>query len=332
MKEPMASQRSMNCKICGNTENNVMHQFREMLFGTREWFDYLECGSCGTIQLAQDVDLAKHYPNDYYSFGATPDISNRSRARRFVTSSVGKYFVGESNLIGKIVSSRRGDMRQLFPEYLRNPLLDLRLDSKILDVGCGAGHSLVALRYFGFNGLAGVDPFIESEITIDNSVVIRKCQLNELDDAFDLIMFNHSLEHVADPEADLRSAHRLLADSGYCLVRIPLVSWAWEEFGGDWVALDPPRHLYLFNESGFRMVAEKAGFAVDEVKYDSTSYQFWASTQISRDIRICDGLKGGVDYLLEQFGGKQMREWEAAAGKLNSEGKGDQASFYLRRV
>jgi SAM-dependent methyltransferase len=292
----------------------------------------MECSCCGTIQLIEDVDLSRYYPSDYYSFGATPDISNRSRARRFVTSSVGKYLVNGRNLLGKLVSSRRQDMRRLFPAYLRHPLLKLRTDSRILDVGSGMGHLLVVLRYFGFSSLWGADPFIEREISIDGSVTIRKCELAELDEIFDLIMFNHSLEHVADPAASLAAAHRLLESGSFCLVRIPLVAWAWEQFGGDWVALDPPRHLFLFTERAFRKLAANAGFTVEDVVYDSTTYQFWASTHISKDIRIVDGLNGGNDYLIEHFGNEQLKEWEAAAAKLNAEARGDQASFYLRRV
>jgi SAM-dependent methyltransferase len=322
----------MNCRICLNNQNNVMHRFREMLFGTRERFEYLECGSCGTIQLAQEVDLGEHYPKEYYSFGPAVDISNRSHARRFVTRSVGKYFLGESNLIGKLVASRRNDMRQLFPDYLRNSHLGLNLNSKILDVGCGAGHSLVALRYFGFNELSGVDPFIDEEIVIDRTVVIKKCQLSDLDGKFDLIMFNHSLEHMPDPAKELGAAHELLNDGAYCLVRIPLVSWAWGHFGGEWAALDPPRHLFLFKEEGFRTLAENAGFKVDDVVYDSTVFQFWASHQRMNERPIDEGLKSGTDYLIENFGQEQMDEWEAAARKLNADGQGDQASFYLRRV
>jgi SAM-dependent methyltransferase len=320
-----------SCRVCGNIEKNKYHEFREMLFGTRDRFQYLECGSCSTIHLTQEVDLAKYYPQDYYSFEAIPDISSRSRARRFVTSSVTQYLLAGKNVLGRVVSHWRPDIERFFPASLRDRRLRLNLDSNILDVGSGMGHLLVGLRYFGFRNLSGVDLFVEHDITIDGNIMIRKCEIDELDEKFDLIMFHHSLEHMPDPVRALTSAFGLLRAGGYCLVRIPIVSWAWKEYGEHWVALDPPRHLFLFTVDSFSKVAKDVGFVVDAVKHDSTMYQFWASTQIKNDIRVVDGIRGGMPYLKQIFGEEQLGIWTKTAEELNSKGMGDTACFYLRR-
>lgn len=57
-------------------------------------------------------------------------------------------------------------------------------------------------------------------------------------------MFHHSFEHIADPFETLCSVRRLLS-SGTCLIRIPIVdSWAWENYGVNWIQIDAPRHFF----------------------------------------------------------------------------------------
>jgi len=42
----------MACRICGADEVSERITAREMMFGTREAFEYFPCGSCGTLQVA----------------------------------------------------------------------------------------------------------------------------------------------------------------------------------------------------------------------------------------------------------------------------------------
>lgn len=112
--------------------------------------------------------------------------------------------------------------------------------SAVLDVGSGAGQTLLALREFGFRDLLGVDPFVSSDITYAGGVRILKAELGAVGRDFDLVLANHSLEHVPDPRATLREIRALLKPSRYAVVRIPVLGHAWREYGADWVQLDPP--------------------------------------------------------------------------------------------
>ena len=59
------------CPICGVEDIPRIHHAREMMFGTRERFDYRECPACGTLQIAAvPADLERHYPSGYYTGGA----------------------------------------------------------------------------------------------------------------------------------------------------------------------------------------------------------------------------------------------------------------------
>ena len=60
------------CRICGNSSSNRPHTAREMMFGTRIPYDYVECGECGTLKIVEAPDPSQQYPADYYSFSDSP--------------------------------------------------------------------------------------------------------------------------------------------------------------------------------------------------------------------------------------------------------------------
>src|SRR5687768_9556357 len=60
---------NLSCKICGNAINNKIHEAREMMFGLKEKFEYLECSACFCLQLASIPDsFEPYYPQEYYSY------------------------------------------------------------------------------------------------------------------------------------------------------------------------------------------------------------------------------------------------------------------------
>jgi SAM-dependent methyltransferase len=320
------------CRICGNAEKNLIHKTREMMFGTRDEFVYLECGRCGTLQIVEIPDLSRYYPKDYYSLTAGENFLGKSLRRRVAARLTGKYFLHKRGFAGKIVAAREKWLDFYFPNSLKEPLLKLNFRSKILDFGCGSGNLLQNLYHFGFRNLTGADAFIEKDIFYPNGVKIYKRPLSEIKNSFDLVMLHHSFEHLPNPLESLREIYELLPQGKFCLIRIPLANFAWQKYGVNWVQLDPPRHLFLFTEKSFRDLAEKAGFAVEKVVYDSESFQFFGSEQYLRDIAMNDerAFRGNVAESI--FTPEQLREWEQAAEVLNKESKGDQACFYLRKV
>jgi len=186
------------------------------------------------------------------------------------------------------------------------------------------------MAMLGFQFLVGVDPLISEELNEGNGVRIRKCQLEDLkDEEYDLAMFHHSLEHIADPRNVLQAAARLLAPDGRCLVRLPVVAHAWEKYGTNWVQLDPPRHMWVPTDKTMRILAESVGLDVESVEYDSTEFQFWGSELYARGIP----LKGVNSASLERmFRREELIEFRNLAAYLNSKGQGDQAAFVLKKV
>lgn len=336
------------CRLCGNTARNRVHLAREMFLGTRDRFAYVECDACGTLQLRDVPDLSRYYPADYYSLSASDDDSTPSHPARRIARSLGASLRRASaaylcarrepcgaarHPFGWLATRLRSKTARDFPAYLKETRLRLKFDqsSAVLDVGSGAGSTLLLLRRFGFRDLTGVDPFLNSDILYEGGVRVMKGEARDLRRQFDLVLANHSLEHTPDPLASLRDMNRLLKVNRYAIVRLPIVARAWHLYKTDWVQLDAPRHLFLFKPATFRALAEDAGFAVEEVRFDSTAFQFWGSEQYARDIPLADPRSYFVDPTASPFAPEEIAAWEAKAARWNARGEGDQAIFYLRR-
>lgn len=325
---------AFSCRICGNSDNNTIHGAREMMFGTREEFDYAECGTCGTLQIVEvPSDLGRYYPPGYFAFDEEREIEiGTDWKRRLASRFAGDYFLRGRNPVGRMIVKAKPWIKDHFPHSLTYAPLKLDFDSRILDFGCGAGRLLQTLHYFGFRDLAGADAFIERDIAYPTGVNIYKRPLEEIEPSFDLVMLHHAFEHLPAPLDALKQIHRLLGDGKYCLLRIPVASYAWERYGVNWVQLDPPRHLFLYTEKSLKLLASQAGFEVAEVVYDSGPFQFWGSEQYLKDIPLTDPRSynaGEISCTI--FTREQIAEWQREAEELNTLGRGDQACFYLRK-
>jgi SAM-dependent methyltransferase len=310
---------AVECKICGNAPGNRIHQAKEIMFGWRDLFSYVECAHCGCVALANPpADLERFYPANYYSFRAV-EGGLRGLAKRLRMQA---YF-GRSFGLGSWIASRypRPDLaamaRMAFPK-----------DWRILDVGCGGGKLLLELSTLGYENLTGTDPFVESDLDYGNGVRVKKCLLTDLARAakpsWDLIMFHHSFEHIPDQLETLQAAARLLTPKGICVIRIPVIGHAWEEYGTNWVQLDPPRHWFLHTEKSLEVLSQKAGLKVKTVEYDSNEFQFWGSELCRREIPL---ETDGVPHRF--FGTRQFAEFRKKSLQLNSARRGDQAVFVL---
>jgi SAM-dependent methyltransferase len=323
-------ERGMRCAVCGNEEGNRTHAAREMMFGYRDPFTYLECASCGCLQLMDPpADLSKYYPNTYYSFQHSPVaiFEGRGRKERIKMPFRYRYAVTDRGRLGKYWYPQYPDptARTLVPANLTRR-------SRILDVGCGSGLLLYALRNAGFQHVMGVDPFVDETLLYANGLKILKQSIHATAGEWDLVMLHHAFEHVPDPLETLRSAARLLAPGGVCLIRIPVASsYAWRRYGTNWVQLDAPRHFFLHTPQSMRILADNAGLRLERALYDSYALQFWGSEQYLRDIPLQSERSYARDQAGSIFTPAEIAEFEARAEELNTTSEGDQAAFYLRK-
>ena len=335
---------NQQCRICGNKADNQRHEAREMFVGKRQPFAYIECARCQTVQIEEVPDLTPFYASDYYSFQPVDTVSDArpfSRLRRsvgrFLRARAADRFMSTAGALSRAITEQlahvAGGLFVGFPDYLQNVPLDLRVNrnSRVLDVGSGSGHTLLSLSHFGFRSLLGVDPFLPYSKQQLANVKLLRANLVDVTGRFDLILANHSVEHVPNTLGILQEIRRLLADQHYAIVRMPVLAAAWHIYGVDWVQLDAPRHLCLFTEQTFKRLAVTAGFEVEHVRYDSTAFQFWGSEQYRMDIPLLDERSYLRKPELSKFSEEEIRGFEQLASELNVRRQGDQAVFYLRR-
>ena len=314
----------MTCRICGNSHNNTQYVVREMMFGFRDKFTYLECSTCGCLQLAETPgNMEKYYPSGYYSF---QQPAPESAIRRFARVRRDRHAVFGSGLMGKL----------LFKRYPNSAMEILGANSpdrgaSILDVGCGSGAFLCTLRDLGFKSLFGVDPYIAGDVATGPVRILKKTILDLPDsEKFDFVFFNHSLEHIWNQAATLSKASRLLTAKGFCVIGMPLkTDTIWNQYGINWVHIDAPRHFYLHTMTSFRHLGRQAGLAIKDVIFDSTERQFWGSEQYKNDIPLKAETSYGVNPKRSVFTAAQIRLFRERARELNRIEQGDQATFCL---
>ncbi len=326
----------LKCRICDNKDRNTIYKVREMMLGLRDTHNYFECADCGCLQIVEvPENIQDYYPSgDYYSYDeikSTKGIKGKLIKNRDRFAATGKGILG-------------GIMQQMQP-HDKLPSLqhaNVNLDSKILDVGCGAGHLLHSMKEAGFTNILGIDPFNEADIKYDNGLSIVKNSIHDLpkkssaddDNAgdWDLIMFNHSYEHVYDQVEVLEKTWELLKSNGMCMLRIPTVtSWAWRHYSENWVQLDAPRHFFLHSIKSVHMLAEKTGFELEDVIYDSFAFQTWGSEQYKQDIALHEENSYAIDPKKSPFSEEDIKSYTEHSKVLNKSKAGDQAAFYLKK-
>lgn len=324
---------SETCRICAATGDFPRFAAREMMYGTRQVFDYVQCTACKTLQIAQVPQaMADFYPQDYYSLQKSPEQGAAHRVtNRVLGLRESSYVLGRRALVRLFEALKPPvESTRLTLDSLR--FAGVRRGDRVLDVGCGSGAVLHRLSMAGFRNLVGADPHIAADLRYDSGFVVMKRPLEEVSGEFDLITFHHSLEHVPDPQATLSAAARLLAPRGKILVRVPTVSSeAWDTYGVDWVQLDAPRHLYLLSRQALSAMGERAGLRVVADYDDSTALQFLGSEQYRRGIPLTDETSVLAKAGRSIFPAAQVAAFAARARELNAKRRGDQVVFLFSR-
>lgn len=315
----------MNCKICGNSENNKLYQIKEMFFGYRDKFEYFECQKCGCLQILNiPHNLYKYYPNDYYSYK-----KNFSRnIKRYFGKKRDEYVIFKKGLFGNIINHIAPSV---YFEKMARANLEFDINTEILDVGCGSGLMLHSFSDIGFTKLTGVDPFIEDDI-INGYVKIYKKYIHELpaNSIYDLIIFNHSFEHINDQLETLVKVSEILHDKGVCIISMPMkTNYIWKKYGTYWVQIDAPRHFILHTLKSFELLVKKSGLSIRDFYFDSGGFQFYASEQYMRNIHLKSGNSYYINPKRSIFTSKQIKNFNSKAKELNRKNEGDTATFYL---
>jgi SAM-dependent methyltransferase len=141
-----------------------------------------------------------------------------------------------------------------------------RQTGRWLDVGCGAGTLMEAVRDRGWAVVGTEVSASAAEAVRAKGLDVRAGELSALgldDGAFDVVSMVEVVEHVPDPRGLLAQVRPLLRPGGILYVTTPHgrgVSARLLRTG--WSIVAPPEHLQLFSLRGLRAALEAAGFEV----------------------------------------------------------------------
>jgi SAM-dependent methyltransferase len=306
------------CRICGSTDLAEPICLRETMFGTGETFPYQQCNDCQCLQIVERPgSMEQYYPSTYYSYGIA-QRNVRNRIRSFLAYyGPGWLFAG----------------RDWWENPDRKSLREANIarSSRILDLGCGSGNFTASLRDIGLHNVTGADPFIPQDMVHPNGVKILRKEACEIEGEFDLVMMQASLEHVWDQRGIVHEIARLLAPGGRCMVNIPtLDSWAWENYGENWVHLDPPRHFYIYSRTGITRLLTSAGLEVTSIVDSASAFGILASEKIRMGLPQIDPATGQYDYE-RVLPGDFIASASNKAHKVNQEKRGDIITVHARR-
>lgn len=271
------------CMLCQEPRSTEHLKRCDLNLGlTDQVFTVVCCDGCGLLYLnprPTSEEIHAYYPVEYYPLGGTVHRNAIDRALKRFSKRLKKAIREE--FYGYPASSHapfRSLLRRvlLYPEYLHRKIsgresIPFQGEGRILDVGCGPGKLLSDLREQGWD-VYGVDfsPVAVDYARSQHGLDVRLGDLFQAgykDGFFDVVMFNHSLEHIYNPRETLKEAHRILKRNGLLFISIPNAGGLEANiFGKWWVHWDTPRHLYHFNKATMTRLVAGAGFRLKTIK------------------------------------------------------------------
>jgi 2-polyprenyl-3-methyl-5-hydroxy-6-metoxy-1,4-benzoquinol methylase len=266
------------CPVCGVADRTILYKgLKDRVFfcAPGEWTMH-RCRKCGTGYLdprptAETISLAY---SSYFTHHALsrPSLETMTAARRWQRSLANGYRNWRFGLHDRPATKLGVAVMTLFPASRARLDTVLRHmcppfhGARLLDVGCGEGAFLEWARAAGWEAV-GVEPDPAAVaaarsrgLTVHAGTVEA---LRSEASSFDVVTLSHVLEHVHDPRALLKSIRDLLKPGGLLWLDTPnITSVGCRLFGANWLGLDPPRHLVLFNHPTLRSLLESLGFTV----------------------------------------------------------------------
>lgn len=150
-------------------------------------------------------------------------------------------------------------------------------NGRVLDIGCSTGIMLSIFKTNGFE-VKGVEISKKAaEITgkkgID--VVVGPFEKVKFNEKFDLVILNHTLEHLENPFEILEKVKKILKPKGYLMIDLPnFDSPLAKLLRSKWPLLLPDEHLWHFTPKAFEILLKKLEFKIMTIKTASGVWDF----------------------------------------------------------
>ena len=257
----MSFSKQTTCNLCGSPERDLFfrEQYQEKIIRA------VKCQRCGLIYIhPQPPDFIPDF--DEVDPGGEEELARSKRVsyyRRWLTR-----------------------------------LKDEKKTGRLLDIGCGTGVFLEAVReHPGYNpeGLEPTGQFVTicqgkrlsvSPGTIESAIYS--------DDLFDIITMWDVLEHLPNPLGTLLEVTRILKPGGIILIKVPNIRslnlkcarWFLVLRGRKVIIREHPlRHLFFYSTRTLGKMVSTAGLEVIETETEESAFSTFSQSRLRREIK-----------------------------------------------
>ncbi len=135
----------------------------------------------------------------------------------------------------------------------------INIDCKVIDFGCGGGFLLSQINCADKIGIEVNHVALEEARRRGIKVVDNVCEIES--GWADVVISNHTLEHVPNPIETLRQLNAAIRCDGLIVIVVPC-----ETIFGSYVPNDKNHHLYTWNPMTLGNILNESGFSVLESK------------------------------------------------------------------
>jgi 2-polyprenyl-3-methyl-5-hydroxy-6-metoxy-1,4-benzoquinol methylase len=252
------------CPVCEGGSFTGLRPAFDDRYGHPGEFRIARCGTCGhlvTEPRLTEADLPELY-GSYYPRKqlVAAELAEQARGAGLRSRALARWFWGTDN---------QG-------QY------DTRSGERMLDVGCGAGVSLLEAIELGAEAYGiEADPNVAR---IARELGLRIHQGSLQDEPFpgiefDLIVLNQVIEHIPEPDRALIRLRSRLTPDGRIVLVFPNTRSIWCRLAGaHWINWHIPYHLHHFDAVSFRRMAERCGYRM--VRARTVTPNVWTILQL----------------------------------------------------
>jgi len=226
----------VRCNLCNSDYSN------QELWAKKDGINIVKCKKCGLIFSNPRFNkeaLDKYYSEQYFKEGNYKEDKLREES-----------YKTEIKEIISIVEKR----------------------GKFLDVGAAYGKFLSLLpNTFEKEGLEYSKDAVESGKKMFD-VNLKQGTLPETDfkeKIFDVVHLRGVIEHLPDPNSNIKKSHKILKDNGWLILNIvPNIDGpVGRRFREKFRLVFPQEHIYYFSPKTLKMLLEKNGFEIKKITY-----------------------------------------------------------------
>lgn len=214
------------CNLCGQNDPNFFFEAEDRRI--------VRCKNCGLTYTNPWIDYEELYQSaDYFT-------------------DVNQYLL------------RLNEFRSIFNDIL-DQVEKYKQGKNLLDVGCGPGLLLDVAQSRGWK-VSGVEiPSWAAEYSNKElGIPVQCCELIDSQyepSSFDVIILNHTLEHMIDPTEVLNITSTILKDDGILVVGVPnFDSLKAKIQKAQWKSLLPEQHRWHFTPKTLSLLLNKCGY------------------------------------------------------------------------